>query len=152
MFILLLLFSISTQSQGQSQQITYDDLALKRCNDQDWSIHGLWPEYNQSSWPQYCNSSRNKDFTPKSIDFIMDLMNKYWYSCVPGNEQNWEFWKHEWNKHGTCQSYQPSVYFNNTLNIFIDAYENNWYGCCDSSNNNCLIHINKTTYKWLGKC
>lgn len=151
-----------------TQNVTYDDLALIRCEyipvsrQYEWSIHGLWPEYNQTTWPQFCNTSRYKEFTPQSIAAFRDLMNKYWSGCEPlsfAEDDTWQFWVHEWQKHGTCQPLPPSMYFRRTIDLFLEAQKANWYGCCDSSygltgdyRNQCLIHINKTTYQWTGKC
>lgn len=137
----------------EATNVTYDDLALKRCENNQWSIHGLWPEYNQTNWPQFCDPSRYKDLKPQVLAPFRDLMDKYWYVCESYNAmENWEFWVHEWQKHGTCQPLPVAVYFRRTIDMFLDAQRADWYGCCNNNESQCLIHLNRTTYKWLGKC
>lgn len=132
--------------------VNYDDLAIE-LNQQshEWSIHGFWPEFNRTSWPQFCNKTRYYDFTPNTLQGnLLDQMNKYWSSDT--DESNWDFWTHEWRKHGTCQPRDPKDYFQNTINLFLEAKQNDWYDCCNDEPSQCLIHINKTTNKWLGYC
>lgn len=154
----MLFWILILSTLAYTMNITYDDLALKKCEFNQWSIHGFWPEYNKTNWPQFCNSSRYNEFQPKTILPILDLMNKYWYNCNSNNlMDNWSFWVHEWKKHGTCQPLSASEYFKNTINVFLEAQKNNWYGCCRTENLNnklleCLIHINRSNYHWLGKC
>ncbi len=143
---MLLLFALL--ACATAADVTYDDLALKKCNGPNWSIHGLWPEYDQKSWPQFCDNSRYKDLTEAVIAPILPLMQQYWFSC--GND-NWGFWVHEWQKHGTCQPLPPVMYFRRTIDLFIEAQKNNWYGC-SSTGSELLLHVDKVTFKWTGKC
>ena len=159
-----LIWIVCLLALAKAANVTYNDLALKRCEldgyetvESQWSIHGLWPEYNKTNWPQFCDSLRYKEFQPQTIAAFRDLMNKYWYVCDSALN-NWAFWVHEWKKHGTCQPLPPAVYFRRTIDMFLEAQRVNWYGCCDSTYGlvdnrlECLIHINRSTYKWLGKC
>ncbi|KAH8119879.1 ribonuclease T2 [Phellopilus nigrolimitatus] len=94
-----------------------------------WTIHGLWPDFCDGSFPQYCDLSRQYDPAPSPnttdgfpngtavpaytgpgvdtfiLDFgrndLLDYMNKYWIS--QGSPNN-EFWAHEFSKHATCTS------------------------------------------------
>lgn len=92
----------------------YDDLALKKCDpSEEWSIHGWWPEYNKSSWPQFCNSSRFKEFNGEAIANIRAGLDKYWFSC---GGDDLEFWRHEWDKHGTCVNLTVEEYVNFVVN------------------------------------
>lgn len=83
-------------------------------NDISFTIHGLWPEWYNNTYPQYCNN--NTDFNISSLDPIMDDLNKYWVSYEGDNPA---FWKHEYMKHATCY---PNItefeFFNKTLNIY----------------------------------
>jgi ribonuclease I len=148
-----LLLTLITVQITHAYNFTYFDLALKQCDRySQWSIHGFWPEYNQTSWPQFCDPSRYKDFKPATIAAFRDLMDKYWYVCnYEYIMENWAFWTHEWQKHGTCQPLPPAVYFRRTIDIFLDVQKNKWHGCC-LRGTECLIHINQSTYKWTGKC
>jgi ribonuclease I len=90
-------------------------LSLQRCSKyNDFSIHGLWPDYIDGGYPQFCT---NQQFNLSTIEPIMDDLNKYWNSCIGKSDT---FWKHEFEKHGTC--FDPPTtefdYFNNTLTTF----------------------------------
>lgn len=86
-------------------------------NNIDFSIHGLWPEYYNNSYPSYCNNSA--DFDVNKLEPIMDFLNEYWPS-YEGSNQN--FWKHEYMKHATCY---PNItefdFFRDTLNLYVIA-------------------------------
>ncbi|KAF2001241.1 ribonuclease T2 [Amniculicola lignicola CBS 123094] len=94
-----------------------------------WSLHGLWPDFCNGSYTQYCDLSRQYDPipSPKTVDgtpngtpvppytgpnigtFLepfgkLDLlkwMNTYW---IAQNQDNAGFWGHEFSKHATCYS------------------------------------------------
>lgn len=140
----------------------YDDLAIKKCKDDnvDWSIHGYWPEYNRTSYPENCNQTKCKEFNINALDEagLTPQLHKYWFSCPEWQQlfgSNEEFWNHEWCKHATCMSRNVNLteYFGETIKLFLSTRKQNWYGCCDASNaNQCLVHFNSTTTKWLGYC
>ncbi|KAL3501419.1 hypothetical protein ACH5RR_035868 [Cinchona calisaya] len=48
----------------------------------DFTIHGLWPHFNNNTFPEDCNPNSPYNETKKSTGT--------------------KFWKHEWTKHGTC--------------------------------------------------
>ncbi|TVY35747.1 Ribonuclease T2-like 1-A [Lachnellula subtilissima] len=94
-----------------------------------WSLHGLWPDFCNGSYTQYCDLSRQYDPLPSpntttgtpsgtpikpyngsSISTFLapfgkfDLlayMNKFWIAQA---QPNGDFWGHEFSKHGTCYS------------------------------------------------
>lgn len=88
-----------------------------------FTIHGLWPDYNDGSWPSCCYRS---DFNEKEISTLIDGMEKYWPSLSCGSPSSCHggkgsFWGHEWEKHGTCSSpvfRDEYSYFVTTLNIY----------------------------------
>ena len=124
----------------------YYYLSLKRVNkNTSWSIHGLWPQYSQTSYPQFC---KNIPFDIEKIKPMLLDLNKFWYS---GIEPNNVFWKHEWEKHGTCMIGDLSVleYFTRALNVFHNAREHNWFDCCNLSRTECLIPFD-LDYKFMG--
>lgn len=170
--------------------VQYDDLALKYCpngsngsngsnglnstngftttDQNNWSIHGWWPEYSRTKWPQFCDPKRYSEFNANAIAPIRSKLELYWGTC-PGYPPAYQLWKHEWQKHGTCVVDVSVVdYFNHTINAFLRAKHNNFYGCCadpidsidlidsiDGKNGDtCLIPfalpLNET--KWLGYC
>ena len=87
---------------------TYDYIELRtEYRDGNWTIHGLWPDKYDGSWPQYCNSSIK--FNPNSLIPLKSRLSVYWpsYSKSP-----LQFYKHEFEKHGTCITY-PKVHKSN---------------------------------------
>jgi len=82
-------------------------------------------------------------------------MHKYWYACSDWNTPNEVLWKHEWEKHGTCiVGVTPREYFKHTLEAFMDAEHQNFFGCCSNNEKECLLPYSRniTIVKWLGKC
>lgn len=94
-----------------------------------WTIHGLWPDFCNGSYTQYCDLSRQYDPLPSpntttgtpsgtpvlpwkgtaigeflkpfgKLD-LLAFMNKYW---IAQNQPNSDFWGHEFSKHATCFS------------------------------------------------
>lgn len=64
-----------------------------------WTVHGLWPSLNTSMGPSFCNKSSK--FDPKQVDKIKDKLGIFWPNLFTDEDAN-SFWKHEWEKHGTC--------------------------------------------------
>ena len=96
-------------------------LSLIKESDGYYSIHGLWPQYSLQSYPTFC---RPVNFSLTKLDPIMDKLNKYWYSNKGSNET---FWKHEYEKHGSCM-FQPMNelnYFSRTVEIYEYLLVNN---------------------------
>lgn len=79
-----------------------------------FTIHGLWPQYNNGGWPSCCTKSH---FDMDKISTLRDDLDKYWPSLSCGspsacNGRKGSFWGHEWEKHGTC-----------ALSVIPDEYE-----------------------------
>ncbi|GAB4830380.1 Ribonuclease 2 [Ancistrocladus abbreviatus] len=89
----------------------------------EFTIHGLWPDYNDGTWPACCTNSR---FDYKEISTLRDALDRYWPSLSCGSPSTCHghkgtFWAHEWEKHGTCC--YPVIrneydYFLTTLNVY----------------------------------
>ncbi|PPS03309.1 hypothetical protein GOBAR_AA17355 [Gossypium barbadense] len=47
----------------------------------EFTIHGLWPDYNDGTWPSCCYRSQ---FDVKEISTLLDALEKYWPSLYCG--------------------------------------------------------------------
>ncbi|XP_015892989.1 ribonuclease 2 isoform X2 [Ziziphus jujuba] len=89
----------------------------------EFTIHGLWPDYNDGTWPACCT---HESFDEKEISTLLDALEKYWPSLSCGKPSTCHggkgsFWAHEWEKHGTCSSpvvHDEYSYFLTTLNVY----------------------------------
>lgn len=110
-----------------------DILALQRCNSSiEYSIHGLWKKETQ-----FC---KNDSFELDTISSLIPTLNVVWYSCYDNIQDryyysNVDFWKHEYNKHGSCFNISEFDYFNNTIDLYY-KYKND----CDPNKYECLIN------------
>lgn len=92
-------------------------LSLIKEDDECFSIHGLWPQYDEHTYPTFCHKV---DFTLEALQPIMGQLKNNWYSNRGPDET---FWKHEYEKHGSCV-YTPMTeftYFQTTLDLFDQA-------------------------------
>jgi len=129
LYLLLLLLPFTMACQPN-----YYVFALSRCSEKaPWGIHGLWPEWNSTSWPQFCNMSDPLDL--KNIQPLIPLMKERWYSCE-GN--NTAFWEHEWLKHGTCTTLDQYGYFSVALYLYEVLA---WKPLCNPWETNCLVPL-----------
>ena len=96
-------------------------LSLIKEEDGSFSIHGLWPQYSLNSYPTFC---RPVNFKLDKLDPIIDELNNYWYSNRGSNET---FWKHEYEKHGSCMfdAMDEFNYFNKTIELYKYALMHN---------------------------
>lgn len=90
-----------------------------------FTIHGLWTDYNDGTWPACCNAA--KPFDINEITPLLEGLQKYWPSLSCSSTSTCHggrglFWAHEWEKHGTC-SYpvfrDEYSYFLATLNLYL---------------------------------
>ncbi|EME82494.1 uncharacterized protein MYCFIDRAFT_189121 [Pseudocercospora fijiensis CIRAD86] len=107
----------------------WDVWADKPLPENTWTLHGLWPDFCNGSYTQYCDLSRQYDPVPSpnttnglpngtvvppyngsNIGTFLEpfgkydllaWMNKYWISQTGPNA---DFWGHEFSKHATCFS------------------------------------------------
>lgn len=90
----------------------------------EFTIHGLWPNYDDGSWPSCCYQW---DFDLKKILPLIEELKKYWPSLSCSSSSLCQggkglFWAHEYEKHGTCSF--PVIkneysYFATTLDLYI---------------------------------
>lgn len=86
-------------------------------------VHGLWPTKNGTSGPNYCKS--NITFNAAELDSLTEDLNDRWTNIEKGTD-SYSFWRHEWQKHGTCASTLPQ--FHSVYKYFdISLKMNLWY-------------------------
>ncbi|TGJ83930.1 hypothetical protein E0Z10_g4827 [Xylaria hypoxylon] len=69
--------------------------------EEDWTLHGLWPDLCDGSFDQYCGMTpRFSNITAVlehyDQDELIGSMNRYWVANFGTNEH---LWAHEYNKH-----------------------------------------------------
>ncbi|KAM4770971.1 ribonuclease T2-like [Rhinophrynus dorsalis] len=79
-----------------------------------WILHGLWPDK-----AQMCNHSWPFDYS--QIQDILSEMNQYWPDLLHLDKT--QFWKYEWQKHGTCAASLECLnsqhkYFSKVLDLY----------------------------------
>lgn len=115
-------------------------LALERCDNSppgNYTIHGLWPQFNSTSWPQYCNESA--EFNYDALSPLMNQIDMLWQTCAEFNHTEKWFLKHEWIKHGTCTPFTEVQYFSTVLALYQLLP---WNTTCNPNEYQCLLEIN----------
>ncbi|GMN33293.1 hypothetical protein TIFTF001_048252 [Ficus carica] len=86
----------------------------------NFGIHGLWPNFNNGSYPSDCDP--NNHYNEAEISDLISCMQKEWPSLSCPSCNGSTFWAHEWNKHGTCSEsvLDQHAYFESALNLKAD--------------------------------
>ncbi|TQV99323.1 hypothetical protein V2A60_004797 [Cordyceps javanica] len=98
---------------GQLLQTQFWDTSPPTGPSDSWTIHGLWPDNCDGSYPAQCDADRaytnlTAILQANGAGDTLDYMSKYWKDYKGDDET---FWEHEWGKHGTCIStLEPSCY------------------------------------------
>ncbi|KAI3339865.1 ribonuclease Trv [Ustulina deusta] len=83
-------------------------------SEDDWTLHGLWPDLCDGSYDQFCGMTpRFSNITAVLEHYdqheLIEFMNRYWVANYSGTNEH--LWAHEYNKHGTCiNTLAPSCY------------------------------------------
>ena len=92
----------------------YYELAVQKWCSSEYMIHGLWPQINGTSYPEYC---KDVSYVKPKGELLIN-MNKYWHKCDD------TLWEHEWEKHGSCMNEQTNIneynFFNTTITLFLE--------------------------------
>ncbi len=122
----------------------YYELAIQKWCQNEYQIHGLWPQYDPDTYPINCPA-------PTFVEIegtLLDEMNTYWRNC----DSSQDFWNHEYTKHLSCiyQQYDISEYdaFQLSINLFKEITENDFDKC--NNNDDCIVacfdlYLNKIT-------
>ena len=117
----------------------YYELAAQKWCSTDYMIHGLWPQINNTAYPENC---KNVPYV-KPTGKLLDDMNTYWHPCDN------TLWEHEWEKHGSCMQEQINIdentFFNTTINLFIE--NSNLLETC--KNDDCIMGCFDLDYKLI---
>ncbi|CAH8382488.1 unnamed protein product [Eruca vesicaria subsp. sativa] len=83
----------------------------------DFGIHGLWPNYNDGSYPSNCDP--DSEFDPSKISDLVSTLQTKWPTLACPSNEGFKFWEHEWEKHGTCSEsvMDQREYFEHTLEL-----------------------------------
>jgi len=85
-------------------------LVLQKCKGSTlYTIHGLWPQWDGG---QHCNAEA---FNANALLSIRNELDMFWPSCPGYSWDNTRFWKHEWDKHGSCSDLRLLDYFEHAL-------------------------------------
>ncbi|GJV32270.1 intracellular ribonuclease LX-like protein [Tanacetum coccineum] len=84
---------------------------------EDFSIHGLWPNYVDGTYPSNCDSSN--PFDVSKVSNLESVLQKEWPTLACPSGDGLKFWRHEWEKHGTCAEsiFDESGYFEAALSL-----------------------------------
>ncbi|KAJ7953815.1 Ribonuclease [Quillaja saponaria] len=83
----------------------------------DFGIHGLWPNYQDGSYPSNCDP--DSPFKQSEISDLRSSMQRNWPTLACPSGSGIQFWTHEWEKHGTCSEsvLDQHGYFETALNL-----------------------------------
>jgi ribonuclease T2 len=119
MILILLLLAVATPVKPYD----YYAFAVQNWCNNDYDIHGLWPQYNNGTYPAFCNDAKYQEVAGT----LFDNMTVYWNSeCNDDTLDNQNFWAHEWSKHGTCTNLNETTYFNKALDLFHSLNNSTW--------------------------
>ncbi|XP_035546615.1 intracellular ribonuclease LX-like [Juglans regia] len=116
---------------------------------QRFLIHGLWPFWPNNSALAPCLGN---ELTSSQVKGIKDSLKKYWPNLL--RPDDFSFWKYEWATHGRCLGLEPSVYFNDAIELrtrYNDYIGLNDKGCRPIPNPYKRITIYNALYEALGK-
>lgn len=113
MFATILGYVFNTQSEN----FYYLSLLKNDNNVNGFSIHGLWPNYSNGNYPSFC---KKVEFDMNKLNPIMDNLLKFWELPEDHNKEEGKFWKHEWEKHGSCMfcDIDELSYFKKVLDLY----------------------------------
>jgi len=93
-------------SAGQLALTQFWDFDPATGPDDSWTLHGLWPDWCDGSYPSECDEKRaytgiGDILSSGGADSVLTDMKTFWKDYKGDDET---FWEHEWGKHGTCVS------------------------------------------------
>ncbi|MCL6271414.1 hypothetical protein M3P05_15950 [Sansalvadorimonas sp. 2012CJ34-2] len=105
-------YSIKMQKKGCNSQAVRDTKTL--------GVHGLWAQYNNGSYPDFCPGSPGCDFKRSichaNITALPEQVQAFLNQTIPVSPD--ELIDHEWEKHGTCSNMTQTEYFTAIERVF----------------------------------
>lgn len=85
--------------------------------DNKYTIHGIWPQYDEKHWPSFCKVVK---FDIKQLDSIKHKLIQYWELPKDHDKLEEELYKHEYKKHGSCMATTMSEleYFSKAIELY----------------------------------
>ncbi|XP_064402855.1 ribonuclease Oy-like [Halichondria panicea] len=84
-------------------------------NASTWTIHGLWPTEGDTRGPNFCDTEAT--FNPNTIMPLVPQLVSKWTNIL-NHTGFFDFWKHEYLKHGTCSGLSEYNFFSKVLDIY----------------------------------
>lgn len=123
--------SLRTPLYSNEAKYNYYMLAVQKWCTYDYQIHGLWPQYDENSYPSNCENVKYVEPTGE----LLDEMNENWSSCPP----NSNLWQHEWQKHGSCVEKQIGSDENAYFKMALDLFQKNKDKLVNCSGKDCTL-------------
>ena len=107
-------------------------------NNTYFTIHGLWPEYFNSTWPEFCNKDK---FNLTAIQNITSDLKIFWTNF----HNPLTLWTHEFQKHASCAKSDPLL--NSEYKYFLTGLElRNQMNLYTMLNNSNIVPSNTAKY------
>mmetsp|Transcript_14694 Transcript_14694/g.29256 ORF Transcript_14694/g.29256 Transcript_14694/m.29256 type:complete len:199 (-) Transcript_14694:71-667(-) len=81
------------------------------------TVHGMWPQYLNGTWPQDCAGPGLDPATPAEVGLDGLYLNWPNVKASVADADYADFWDHEWTKHGTCSGLDQLEYFSTALDV-----------------------------------
>lgn len=107
-------YTVAYQWPRTFQEIFREENNLPYVSVNYWTIHGFWPSRNNGHHPRYCNNADEFNLTiiPQNVK---DRMQEMWPNLGYGDNQ--QFWRRQWNTHGTCSGKGVIEYFTKAIEL-----------------------------------
>ena len=109
----------------------YYELSVQKWCTPQYNIHGLWPQIDSIKYPYNC---AEVTYSPPKGNLLLNMTN-FWNSCYNNNE----FWKHEWEKHGSCFNLQTGMNEYQYFYIAIQLYKKHYQLLKNCVKKNCIL-------------
>ena len=105
-------------------KLYYISLLKNHHNPTGYSLHGLWPNYSDGTYPSFC---KKVTFDMKLLEPIEDELLQFWELPQDTNKLEEKFWKHEYIKHGSCMFTEMNEleYFSKALELYKFVFNEN---------------------------